>query len=227
MNDAMERHGSDIPIWITEWGPTARSDDAGTLNNASIAGAYSLAFLDTMARSGIGDAIFLAAVDHPGKPRPALYTLDYRPTHSFKAIQSVLELRGIRQKCTTSSADVGCIAVAGTEGVDILLWRLDWHTVRMGASTVKNLEAAAKSMVELDVRSTNELPSLVLDRYLSNGEAVGKAKLPAIEPVRITRQADDRAGLESRRMEPFELPYGAYVHLGFRYGSDRFSRASP
>ncbi len=197
MNATIKRHGQSIPIWITEWGPSALNDKyASTLNNSRIAGAYALDFLDTMAHAGIGDAIFLLAAANPKNSWPALHDLNQNPTHSFKAIQSILEIHGTRQKCTTTK-EIGCIAVTTRDRIKILLWRLDWGSSKMGASTVKKLKTSSRSLVALDIQGVKTQRPLIINKYLQNGVVIEKTKMPVIKSAKKIHPTNSQPGLET------------------------------
>lgn len=120
----MKNKGVNVSISISEWGLDWRKDSDA--NFSSIAGAFTLEFLKTLAKLGIDDGIFLALSEFPGLKWPVLYSYNGTSTYYMKSMTTLHNLNGKVLNCKSDLTDVDCIAVMHEKNVDIVFWRLGW-----------------------------------------------------------------------------------------------------
>lgn len=135
INAVLHAKGETKPIWITEWGASAFFQKKNE-NFQAIAGAFSLDFIKTVADSGVDNALFIAVARHTDldKSGPALLQRDGSRSHAYEALHRLLSLKGERIVCDTGSdIELGCIAARKDNQVQVIVWRIDWNTRRMGS----------------------------------------------------------------------------------------------
>ncbi len=138
IRQAMKRAGLDIPILITEWSASWKTNmrPEGIVNANNVGAAYAAAFLYEMLVWGVSHSLYLVVADFPlqdGRQSnwgwPSLFTnasLDYKTKAPYNTFKMLAMTAPQRVKCSDGTQALGMLAAQDRDKVTVLIWNYDY-----------------------------------------------------------------------------------------------------
>ena len=139
IRQAMKEAGLDIPILITEWGASWKTDMSpeGIVNGNNVGAAYAATFLYEMLVWGVSRSLYLVVADIPlqdGSNKsnwgwPSLFTyadLGWKTKAPYNTFKMLAMMAPQRVECSNGTRALGMLASKDPDKVTVMIWNYDY-----------------------------------------------------------------------------------------------------